>query len=137
MFQYPFSGRTCLGFRTPCQIASRIAEFRHYAHLTCLSLLLFLNSTSALPQESVVWLPYPEDGVTLGQGFDLLSNRKTPSVCVDFVPVEDAGLETASHLSTLNSFHEVFSSMSITASGALDMSTFLTASARLGLCQQD
>ena len=90
--------------------------------------LLFLTSGSALANESVVWLPYPEDGVTLGQGFDILRNLKTPAVCIDYVPVEDAGLETSYDTFTLNSFTDVFSSLDIHSSGALDMSIFRASS---------
>ena len=99
-------------------------------------LFLFSNPLSLFARETIVWLPYPDDGIVLGQGFDLLTNKKTPGVCVDFIPVEDPGLETSYHLSTLNSFSDVLSSMNISASGALDMSTVLKASAKLGFAKR-
>lgn len=89
---------------------------------------LFLVSGPAISSDSLVWLPYPDDGITLGQGFDILRNQKTPAVCVDYVPVEDAGLETSYDTSTLNSFTDVFSSLDIRSSGALDMSIFRASS---------
>lgn len=112
-------------------------SFRTRLLLVCTSVFFVCSSsTSALAEDSIVWLPYPEDGITLGQGFDLLSNRKTSGVCVQFVPVEDGGLETSYFLSTLNSFSDVLSSMNISASGALDMSTVLTASMQLGFANR-
>ena len=109
--------------RTQCSNVSRLAKFFLFP-------FLFLASGSALSSESVVWLPYPEDGVTLGQGFDILRNLKTPAVCIDYVPVEDAGLETSYDTFALNSFTDVFSSLDIQSSGALDMS-ILRASSKL------
>ena len=104
------------------------------AKIILFPLLLFVSGP-AISSDSLIWLPYPEDGITLGQGFDILRNQKTPAVCVDYVPVEDAGLETSYNTSTLNSFTDVFSSLDIRSSGALDMSIF-RASSKLQFANQ-
>lgn len=96
---------------------------------------LFCISSPALPNDSAIWLPYPPDGIALGQGYDILRNAKTPTVCIEYVSVADAGLETKYEISTLNSFSDVFSSLEIHSSGALDMS-ILRASAKLNFANQ-
>lgn len=107
-------------------------EYNRIRHVVLCVLVFACLSipTSKARSSDIVWLSYPEEGVELGQGFDLLANRKTPSVCVEFIPVEDPGLNTRFKISTLRSFSDVFSALDIRVSGAMDMSVF-KANARL------
>ena len=105
-----------------------VARADHRLSRTLLCLIISLPIPAVASE--TIWMSYPEEGIELGQGFDLLNNRKTPAVCVDFIAVQDAGLETTYELSALNSFSDVLSALNVSASGALDMSIF-TARAKL------
>lgn len=47
---------------------------------------------SGYAAEEVQWFAYPEGGVNLGQGFDLLTGSPTPASCLNFIANYDAGL---------------------------------------------
>ena len=111
-----------------CQIDLRSLNFRK---LQLWAFILLVGTSSAVAQPTeVVWLPYPKEGIELGQGYDLLNNRKSSAVCIDFFPVEDTGLETTYEISRVRSFSETFSKFDISASGQLSLA-ILKASASM------
>ena len=93
-------------------------------------LLLVAPAIAQSRPSDVVWIPYPREGIALGQGYDLLNNRKSSAVCIDFYEREDKGLETSYDISRVRSFSETFSKFDISASGQLDLA-LLKASASM------
>lgn len=97
-----------------------------------IALLFSANVTAA---EEIQWFPYPETGVNLGQGFDLLTGAPTPGSCIDFEPNYDDGLSTSIAFTEINSFVDTMSSMQISGSGKLSLA-LLEASASLRLANE-
>ena len=80
--------------------------------------------------EDMVWLDYPESGVVLGQGYNLLEDKASYGTCVDFIPVQDPSQFISFNFDEVNSHSEVISKTNISASGSMKMA-ILNASARL------
>jgi len=97
-----------------------------------IALLFSANVTAA---EEIQWFPYPETGVNLGQGFDLLTGAPTPGSCIEFEPNYDDGLSTSIAFTEINSFVDTMSSMQISGSGKLSLA-LLEASASLRLANE-
>jgi len=91
---------------------------------------------SQAQQDSIVWLDYPEDGVVLGQGYNLLEDRVVYGNCVNFVPQQDPSQTVDYRFEEVNSTTEVKSKTSISASGSLKMA-ILKASARLSFLSDE
>lgn len=94
--------------------------------------LSFIVAKSALAQSSddIVWIEYPEAGVVLGQGYNLLNDQTTYGTCVNFVPVQDPSQEISYNFNEVTSTTDIKSKLNISASGSLKMA-ILKASARL------
>lgn len=85
--------------------------------------------------EDVQWFAYPEGGVSLGQGFDLLTGAPTPASCLNFVANYDNGLDTKISFTEINSFVDTMSSMKISGSGKLKLA-LLDASASVSIANE-
>lgn len=98
--------------------------WRHFAKIFIYSYILIVASTAlseTSPEGEIVWLPYPDEGIVLGQGFNLMDNTKAAAICVRFKTKVDKGYETTYNISHLDSFAEAFSAFEVSASGQLDL----------------
>lgn len=86
--------------------------------------------TSAAHAEDMIWLDYPQSGVVLGQGYNLLEDKVAYGTCVNFIPVQDPSQFINFRFEEVNSHSEVQSKTKISASGSMRMA-ILNASARL------
>lgn len=86
--------------------------------------------TTASYAEDMIWLDYPQSGVVLGQGYNLLEDKVAYGTCVDFIPVQDPSQFINFRFEEVNSHSEVQSKTKISASGSMRMA-ILNASARL------
>ncbi len=92
--------------------------------------LPFLLATNPVLAEDMIWLDYPQEGVVLGQGYNLLQDKVAYGNCVNFVPVQDPSQHINFRFEEVNSHSEVQSRTKISASGSMRMA-ILNASARL------
>jgi hypothetical protein len=69
-------------------------------------------------------IPYPQDGVLLGQGWDIYLNRKTTSICVTGTPNPIGGSSTEFKLKRIYDREQLFHSMEISASGKYSGGSF-------------
>ena len=104
--------------------------------VSILTFVCALSPVSAMASsKEIQWFPYPNTGVSLGQGFDLLTGQPTPASCIDFKTNYDRGLDTSISFTEINSFVDTMSSMKISGSGKLKLALY-EASANLSLANE-
>lgn len=89
-----------------------------------------ISTAQAQGSEDMIWIDYPEQGVVLGQGYNLVTDEPTQGVCVDFVPVQDPSQEISYRFEEVTSHSTINASSRIHASGSLKMA-LVKASAKL------
>lgn len=102
------------------------------SHLMIMTIAMFLAAPPSWGQsrDDLIWIDYPEQGVVLGQGYNLVTDEPTQGVCVDFVPVQDPSQEVSYRFEEVTSHSTINSSSRIHASGSLKMA-LVKASAKL------
>jgi hypothetical protein len=61
-------------------------------------------------------MPYPDDGVLLGNGWITSSNRKAPGVCIAFAEAQDTGQDTTLDLTNIIDNSQLSHEMNVSAS---------------------
>ena len=107
----------------------------HLSCRACIFLSVFL-ATQAFAADQMVWTEYPEFGVALGQGYNLLEDRPATGTCVDFVPVQDPSQSVQYRFDEVTSNTDVRSVTNISASGSMKMA-ILKATARLSFLSDE
>lgn len=97
---------------------------------------IFGAATAAAADDKIVWVEYPESGVVLGQGYDLLEDRPATGTCVDFVPVQDPSQSMQYRFDEVTSNTQVQSVTNISASGSMKMAV-LKATAKLSFLSDE
>ncbi|WGW04213.1 hypothetical protein [Tropicibacter oceani] len=92
--------------------------------------LVGVSPAAAQGNQDLIWIDYPEQGVVLGQGYNLVTDEPTQGVCVDFVPVQDPSQEVTYRFEEVTSHSTINASSRIHASGSLKMA-LVKASAKL------
>lgn len=102
------------------------------SHLMIMTIAMFLAAPPSWGQsrDDLIWIDYPEQGVVLGQGYNLVTDEPTQGVCVDFVPVQDPSQEVSYRFEEVTTHSTINSSSRIHASGSLKMA-LVKASAKL------
>lgn len=101
-----------------------------------ITVFLSLIACDAFADENLVWVEYPESGVVLGQGYNLLEDRPATGTCVDFVPIQDPSQSIQYKFDEVTSQTQVQSTTNISASGSMRMA-ILKASARLSFLSDE
>ena len=92
--------------------------------------------THASDANDLVWVEYPQSGVVLGQGYNLLTDSPATGTCVDFRAVQDPSQQTSYRFDEVTSKTETMSKLNISASGSLKMA-ILDATASLNFLTQE
>ena len=104
----------------------------------CILLLAFylIPQGSIFANEQITWMEYPEAGVVIGQGYNLLEHKPAHGTCVTFVPIQDPSQEISYRFQEVTSTTDIRSQLNISASGSLQMA-ILNASARLNFLSNE
>ena len=113
--------------------ARKVKMLRH-----CILFLAFylIPQSTIFANEQITWMEYPEAGVVIGQGYNLLEHKPTHGTCVTFVPIQDPSQEISYRFQEVTSTTDIRSQLNISASGSLQMA-ILNASARLNFLSDE
>ncbi|MDE9451511.1 hypothetical protein J3R80_13640 [Aliiroseovarius sp. Z3] len=92
--------------------------------------MIIIPSIASSQGNNIVWIEYPESGVVLGQGYNMLEHEPTYGTCVDFVPVQDPSQEISYKFEEVSSTTDIKNKLDISASGSMKMA-ILKATAHL------
>jgi hypothetical protein len=99
-------------------------------HLLAVFAIMAVPSIASSQGNNIVWIEYPESGVVLGQGYNMLEHEPTYGTCIDFVPVQDPSQEISYKFEEVSSTTDIKNKLDISASGSMKMA-ILKATAHL------